>query len=43
MWKGNNALVRFFVTTDNDSGGLSFELCVEKRATMKALCHFNII
>jgi hypothetical protein len=27
---------------DNDSGGLSFELCVEKRATMYIVCYFNI-
>jgi hypothetical protein len=31
-----------FCTADNDSGGLSFELCVEKRATMYIVCYFNI-
>jgi hypothetical protein len=34
-------IVRIF-TIDNDSGGLSFELCVEKRATMYIVCYFNI-
>jgi hypothetical protein len=31
-----------FFTIDNDSGGLSFELCVEKRARMYIVCYFNI-
>jgi hypothetical protein len=31
-----------FFTIDNDSGGLSFKLCVEKRATMYIVCYFNI-
>jgi hypothetical protein len=31
-----------FFAIDNDSGGLSFELCVEKRATMYIVCYFNI-
>jgi hypothetical protein len=35
-------LYTFFFTTDNDSGGLSFELCVEKCATMCIVCYFNI-
>jgi hypothetical protein len=31
-----------FFTIDNDSGGLSFELCVEKHATMYIVWYFNI-
>jgi hypothetical protein len=31
-----------FFTIDNDSGGLSFKLCVEKRATMYTVCYFTI-
>jgi hypothetical protein len=34
-------LYAFFII-DNDSGDLSFELCVEKRATMYNMCYFNI-
>jgi hypothetical protein len=32
----------FFFTVDNNSGGLSFELCAEKRAKMYIVCYFNI-
>jgi hypothetical protein len=32
----------FFFTIDNDSDDLSFELCVEKRATIYTVCYFNI-
>jgi hypothetical protein len=31
-----------FLTIDNDSGGLSFELWEEKRAIMYFVCYFNI-
>jgi hypothetical protein len=31
-----------FFTIDNDSGGFSFELCVEKRVIMYIVCYFNI-
>jgi hypothetical protein len=35
-------LYAFFFNIDNDSGGLSFEIYVERHATMYTVCYFNI-